>query len=315
MASLNLLKKRISGVKSINQITAAMELVAATKMRKAQEVALASRFYAFDALEILGNLTNSLSLPEGNPLFGRKIEKTLILLVTSDKGLVGSFNSSVLKKMDRFLKENEEDLRQGRFVFATVGQKGTDYVKRLGIEPIQSFSNYSDVAALEEMEELARLLNDGYRNKQWDRIISFSTNFMSALSQEVVERQVLPFDVKEIRKTIEEVVPKTGRYSDLRANIEERRADKPLDYIMEPSPSEILEDFLPHLLKIEIYHLMLEANASEHSSRRMTMKNASDNAKELTDELTLEYNKSRQEMITKELGELTGTVAAITNNA
>ncbi|MCL4399947.1 ATP synthase F1 subunit gamma [Patescibacteria group bacterium] len=315
MASLNYLKKRINGVKSINQITSAMELVAATKMRKAQEVALASRFYAFDALEILGNLINSLSSAGNHKhLFERRVKKTAVLLVTSDKGLVGSFNGSVLKRLDKFIKSNDSADIGNSLIFITVGQKGTDYVKKIGFEPVKSFSNYSDVVALEKIIELSDFLEKGYRRNEWDRIISFSTNFTSALSQEVVERQILPFDTEKIRKTIEDVIPKTGRYSELRKNMEERRAEEPLDYIMEPNAEEIIEDFLPHLLKIEIYHLMLEANASEHSSRRMTMKNASDNAEDLTNELTLEYNKSRQEMITRELGELTGTVAAITQN-
>lgn len=318
MASLNILKKRINGVKSINQITAAMELVAATKMRKAQETALASRFYAFDALEMLGNVTDYLAksgMKTSKSFFARKVEKTLLLVVTSDKGLVGSFNSSIFKKLEKFLKENDADFKGGKFSFLTVGQKGTDYVRRLGREPIGHFSNYGDVIDVEEVGELAEILNRGYQNKEWDRIVSFSMNFTSALSQQVVARQILPFDAAQIRKTIEEVIPDTGRYSDLREEMAKKRATAPLDYIMEPTPAEILADLLPHLLKIQVYHLMLEANASEHSSRRMTMKNASDNAKELTNDLTLAYNKSRQEMITKELGELTGTVAAISDNA
>jgi F-type H+-transporting ATPase subunit gamma len=317
MASLNNLKKRINGVKSINQITAAMELVAATKMRKAQEAALASRFYAFDALEILGNITNYLAksgMEIGKTFFSRPVEKTLLLIVTSDKGLVGSFNSSILKKVEKFLKENEEDFKAGKFSFVTVGQKGTDYVRRLGVEPLGHFSNYGDIVDVEEIEELTEILNRGYQRKEWDRIVSFSMNFTSALSQEVVERQILPFEATQIRKTVEEVVPNTGRYSELKAEIAKRRATETLDYIMEPTPVEILDDLLPHLLKVQVYHLMLEANASEHSSRRVTMKNASDNAHDLTNELTLAYNKTRQEMITKELGELTGTVAAITQN-
>ncbi len=317
MASLNNLKKRIGGVKSINQITSAMELVAATKMRKAQEAALASRFYAFDALEILGNVTDYL-VKSGAELektfFARTVEKTLILIVTSDKGLVGSFNSSIIKKVEKFLKENADDFKAGKFSFMTVGQKGTDFVRRLGITPAGHFSNYGDIIDVGEIEELAGVLDRGYQKREWDRIVSFSMNFTSALSQEVVERRILPFEAKQIRKTVEEVIPNTGRYSNLKAEISKRRATETLDYIMEPSPKEILDDLLPHLLKIQVYHLMLEANASEHSSRRVTMKNASDNAHELTNELTLAYNKTRQEMITKELGELTGTVAAITNN-
>ncbi len=317
MASLNNLKKRINGVKSINQITAAMELVAATKMRKAQEAALASRFYAFDALEILGNLTDYFSktgMNSGESFFKRKVEKTLILIITSDKGLVGSFNGSIFKKVDKFLKANAADFKEGKFPFLTVGQKGTDYVKRLGVAPLNHFSNYGDIVDIDEIGELAEILGRGYQNKSWDRIVSFSMNFTSALSQEVVERQILPFEAAQIRKTIEEVIPNTGRYSELKEGITRKRANGTLDYIMEPSPLVILDDLLPHLLKIQVYHLMLEANASEHSSRRMTMKNASDNAKELTNELTLAYNKSRQEMITRELGELTGTVAAMSEN-
>ncbi|KKQ77434.1 MAG: ATP synthase gamma chain [Parcubacteria group bacterium GW2011_GWC1_38_6] len=322
MASLSNLKKQISGVRGIGQIMTAMELVAATKMRKSQEVALRSRFYAFEALEMLGNIANFISSETNSFIsqsdsqqmfFSRETKKTMVLLVTSDKGLVGSFNSAVIKKLDRFLKDNQKDLIDGKFVFAAIGQKGVNYLQKRGFEPVKAFSNYSDIVNLEEVIELADTLKQGYESNQWDRIISFSTNFTSVFKQDVVERQILPFNAEHIRKTIENIIPDTGKYSELKKEIMKERINLPMDYIVEPSPQELLNNFLPHLLRIQIYHLMLEANASEHSSRRMTMKNASDNAKELTDNLTLTYNKSRQELITRELTEMAGTMAAINN--
>ncbi len=316
MASLQHLKKRLSGIKNIKQITAAMELVAAAKMRKAQEVALGSRPYAVAALEILANMIHA--LPEGAELHyplteKRAVKKTVILLVLSDKGLVGSFNSNVIRRFEKYCKEEGiTNLKNNSaFTFVVVGQKGAEYIANKGGAIEKAFTNFSDVMELRDVHELAALLASGYVNKKWDRVLAFTTNFVSALKQETMLAELLPLSVEAIREAVEDIIPATGRYAELKSRTVAGRSVKAIDYIIEPSPSEVIADLLPALFQMQVYQLALEANASEHSARRVAMKNATDNAKDIIENLSLIYNRSRQEAITKELTEITGTVAAM----
>ncbi len=324
MASLQHLKKRLSGIKNIKQITAAMELVAAAKMRKAQEVALGSRAYAVAALEILANMIQALSRGElaestegaelNYPLTAKRVvKKTAILLVLSDKGLVGSFNSNVIRRFEKYCKEEGIDrlADHSELAFVIVGQKGAEYITKKGGNIEKIFTNFSDVMELGDVTELATLLADGYAAGKWDRVVAFTTNFVSALKQETIVAELLPLSVEKIRQAVEDIIPETGRYAELKTKIVTGRSAKPIDYIIEPSPVEVIAELLPALFQMQVYHLALEANASEHSARRMAMKNATDNAKDIINDLTLLFNRSRQEAITKELTEITGTVAAI----
>jgi F-type H+-transporting ATPase subunit gamma len=300
-----------------------MELVAATKMRKAEEAALSSRRYAFAALEILANLTQALKQSEdfknikyksAFPLLaGRPVKTSLILAVTSDKGLAGSFNGMVLRKLEDYLGgRGYKKFGDARNIkFAVVGQKGADYIKKRGGQIEKKFVKFGDVMNLPEIEELADFLRRGYEARLWDEVLAVSANFVSALRQEAVLRQLLPVSFLKIRRTVEEIVPKTGRYSEIKKQIISKRVEKPIEYIIEPSPREALGQLIPLLFKMQIYHIILEANASEHSARRVAMKNASDNASDLIGELTLLYNRSRQELITKEITEIASTMAAI----
>ncbi len=316
MASLQHLKKRLSGIKNIKQITAAMELVAAAKMRKAQEVALGSRPYAVAALEILANMIHA--LPEGAelryPLTAKRVvKKTAILLVLSDKGLVGSFNSNVIRRFEEYCKEEgiENFKNHPELTFVAVGQKGAEYIAKKGGMIEKAFTNFSDVMELGDVHELAALLANGYIQNKWDRVLAFTTNFVSALKQETIVAELLPLSVEKIRQAVEDIIPSTGRYAELKLRTVAGRSAKPIDYIIEPSAAEVVAELLPVLFQMQIYQLALEANASEHSARRVAMKNATDNAKDIIENLSLIYNRSRQEAITKELTEITGTVAAI----
>lgn len=325
MPSLQHIKKRLRGVGNIHQITSAMELVAATKMRRAQEVALASRAYAVTALEILADLVETLDVSDDrtapsirHPLLERRpVTKSAILIIASDKGLVGAFNSSVFRKVEKWLAHKESlrsfnpqfSIFDSRFI--AVGQKSVDYCRRKGYPIEAQFTNYGDIIHLHETEELATLLMNGFLEGRWDEVATFSSHFFSALRQEVIPRQLLPTDFAKIRATVEEIIPETGRYSELRQQLVASRPRRFAEYIIEPTPKEALEALVPALFKMQVYHLILEANASEHSARRVTMKNASDNANELIGELTKEYNRTRQTVITKELSEITGTMSAM----
>lgn len=303
--SLQNLKRRIGGVKNVNQITRAMELVAATKMRKSQELALNSRPYSYAALELLANLSGAdgVSLPA---LFEkRKIKKTAVVLVTSDKGLAGAFNANVLKTFDKFVAQEEVPSAE----YIAVGQKAANYLEKKG-KLRAKFTRVGDFTSVEQVRPLAELLINGFLSGEWDRVIVFSMNFRSALLQEVVRRELFPIDVARLRETADELIPKTGRYAEYREE-QATRDTRHVEYIIEPSPEAILENLARHLVLMQIYHLVLEANASEHAARRAAMKSASDNASELAGELSLQYNKSRQASITREIIEITAGAEAL----
>ncbi|MEY4731763.1 MAG: synthase gamma subunit [Candidatus Parcubacteria bacterium] len=309
--SLQNLKRRIGGVKNVNQITRAMELVAATKMRKSQELALNSRPYAYAALELLANLSaaDGVSLP---PLFERRtVKKTVLVLVTSDKGLAGAFNANVVKTFDRFI--SQENIPDAAYI--AVGQKAANYLEKKGALRAK-FTRVGDYTAVEQVQPIAELLVHGFLSGEWDRVIVFSMNFRSALLQEVVRRELFPIDITRLRETADELIPKTGRYAELRKRGEigllaPRTGRQATDYLIEPSPEAILTDLAQHLVLMQVYHLVLEANASEHAARRAAMKSASDNASELAGELSLQYNKSRQANITREIIEITAGAEAL----
>ncbi len=297
-------------VQNIGTITKAMELVEATKMRKSQELALNSRPYAYTALEILATLSRIIANDEKVPmpeiLNARPVEKTAFLLMTSDKGLAGSFNSSVFRKFENYVRSEHINLSDLNYSFIAVGQKARSYLEHRGLRVAGSFNRLGDITSMSEAEPISEFLVAGYLAHNFDEVILFSTNFVNALRQEVFVRQILPVSFETIKESIQLLIPESGRYSRyLDATTAKEDQKKEVSYIIEPSAKEVLEELAPTLLKIRIYHAILEANASEHSARRVAMKNASDNASELSDELTMIYNKSRQAAITSQIIEVT----------
>lgn len=307
--SLQALKTRLKSVKNIGQITKAMELVSATKMRRSQEVALASRPYALSALDLLATLTRIEGVTPPALLMARPIEKTAIMVVTSDKGLAGAFNSAVLRTFDKFVGENGIDLESPDTTFIAVGQKALTHLERRVANLTNSFVKFGDYTTAEEIAPLSDLLIDGYLAGRWDEVVIFSTHFKSALRQEVLVRRVFPITFENLAATAEEIVPEHGRFAELvkerKISFFHRTVAELREYLIEPDPATVLESLARHLVEAELYQLVLEANASEHAARRMAMKSASDNAAEIAGDLTLQYNKSRQASITRELIEIT----------
>ncbi|OGN04708.1 MAG: ATP synthase F1 subunit gamma [Candidatus Yanofskybacteria bacterium RIFCSPHIGHO2_02_FULL_44_12b] len=312
-------KNRIKAVKNIGQITKAMEVVAATKMRKSQEVALHSRPYAFKALYLLSTLAKHAEV-KTKLMEVRHIKKTLLVIVTSDRGLAGSFNSQVFRMADSFLKSYQDIGNDGLKVIA-VGKKAISYAGKKKLNMVDGFSGFGDFVEPAETYHLSDKITSAFLSGEWDRVITISTHFRTTLKQEVLMRQILPVDLEKIQKTIDEIIPESGRFAGLRVESRKLKVgnsdSEPLstphlshspDYIFEPSPAELIESLVDHLVKMEVYHLVLEANASEHSARMVAMKTASDNAQELSENLNLEYNKARQAGITKELIEITSAV-------
>jgi len=310
MENAQSLKKRLKSIGNINKITKAMELVAATKMRRSQEIALASRPYAFTALDLLANLSLLKNKVVPAILKKRKVQNTLLVLVASDKGLAGAFNSSLFKKFEKYIAGQGE--RNPAFV--AVGEKTATYLSRKGLPVVRKFTNVGDFTSAEQIKPLADFLVDGYVSKQWDKVVVFSMHFKSALKQDATVHQVLPVTFESIKETIKEILPETGKFADM---IKERQIDfasKKADineYTIEPSPAKVFEDLARHLLFMQVYHVILEANASEHSARRLAMKTASDNASDLGQALNLQYNKVRQASITNQIIEISAGAEAL----
>ncbi len=307
MAVSPALKNRIRSTKSIKQITRAMEAVSAVKMRKSEQAALATRPYALTALQILNNISKNLDTDHANLsllLAVRPIAKTTLVVVTSDKGLAGSFNTNVIRRAEKFIKETS-----GGIELVVVGKKGRDYFSKRVKNILAEFVKAGDFVDLAETKPLTTLLETRYAQKETDRIVVLYTNFLSVLKQEVIARELLPFSEKTLTEIVEATIPMRGKYAGI-PNVLGMETES-IPYLFEPSPATVLAEILPKLLHIEIHQAILEANASEHSSRMVAMKNASENAGELIDDLTLIYNKARQAQITKELTEITAGAAAM----
>ena len=326
--SVQNLKKRLKSVANINKITKAMELVAATKMRRSQEIALASRPYAFAALDLLASLTLVAKKDLSELLQPRKIKTVMFVLVASDKGLAGAFNSALFRRFEKYLQEHDAKYQEPRSakgsgeapekVFLAVGEKSFQYLSKK-VSPtvrtvgLKKFVNVGDFTTVEQVQPIADFLVSGYLEKQWDRVVVFSTHFKSALKQEPMVRRVLPIDFDHIKEIVEEITPTTGKFAEMikEQNLSFTNGNKEeKEYLIEPSPLAVLESLAKHLLFMQVYHIILEANASEHSARRMAMKTASDNASDLGQALNLQYNKVRQASITNQIIEISAGAEA-----
>lgn len=282
------MKTKLQAVENIGQMTRAMELVAATKMRKSQEVAFRARPYAKKALSLLRNLlivSGVENLVGLSHFFKRTgIAKVCIVVVTSDRGLCGAYNSQVLRTALQLSQEHPTAH------IVAVGRKAHEFFKKRGKNVAASFNRFSDVATLTDAEPLAHWLLTSYKTHVYDQVLFCSTVFISALQQRVEVQEILPVDIKALEKII-----------------------NPIPYVFEPSRALVFEKLVEELVKVEIVHLVFEANASEHSSRMIAMKNATDNAEDLQTSLTLSLNKARQASITQELAEITSAKEALTN--
>lgn len=303
------IKQRIKSVKNTAQITKAMEVVSATKMRRSQECALRARPYAVAALEMLKNvLLRTSVLP---PLLReRPVRTSALLVVTSDKGLAGAFNANVLRKAEELIYESR---RAGgkNVALVTVGKKARDYFERRGVTIERSFWGFGDYRTPQQTLPAAEHILNGFLRGRWDEVYAVYANFRTTLIQETVVRKIMPATKEGLEEAVKEILPERGRYAELETRNDESGIRYNYEYTFEPSPEEILATLVPRLIRVHVHHIILESNASEHSARMVAMKNASDNASELISDLTLEYNKSRQAEITQELAEITAGAEAL----
>lgn len=297
MANLRDIRRRIKSVKNTAQITRAMQLVAASKMKKAQDQALAGRDYAKRLNQVLANISAALEGEEiSHPLLEkREGNRTLVLLISTDKGLCGGLNTNLLRKLELEVSQDAE--------VVTVGTKGKRFLARLKRNLVADF-HIKDPVPFAESKKVAQYIVNKFIDGEVDRVVVAYTNFVNTLTQNPEIEQLLP-------------VENPGQlHADLRDK-EVHEAQKvdlelpPGGMLFEPSAKEVFEYVLPLTVNFMVYQKFLEARASEHSARMVAMKSATDNAKNLTNDLTLEYNKVRQAAITSELLEITTAMKAL----
>ncbi|MEK7542541.1 MAG: ATP synthase F1 subunit gamma [Patescibacteria group bacterium] len=321
MASSRQLKTKVKAVRNIRQITKAMQMVAATKMRRAQEAALRARPYAKKAFSLLLHLLqyaeaegiSGMYLGGNDQNHNKKEEQRplALVVVTSDKGLAGSFNSAVLRLANRWKEEQES--RGSQVEIVAVGKKGRDFFKARGGIIAAEFFKFSDIVTLSDITPLMKWILQAYEQGQYERIVFCSMHFISALVQKSAIHQILPLEKGELEGIIESIIPKTGRYAGVVENQQSTINNQQLSYILEPSAQMILDELVQDLIRVMIVHLIFESNASEHSARMVAMKNATENAENLMETLNLQLNKARQAAITQELAEVTTAKEALTS--
>lgn len=283
MPSLRAIRGRIKTVKNIAKITKAMEMVAGSKMRRAQQRTLASRPYAQKLTELLEDLATQSGGEFTDPLLDRRpINRIMVVHITSNRGLKGAFNTNMNRRTGSFLLEQNLPA-----TIITVGRKGRDFMIRAQRDVRADFSDLSDRPTLLDTLPISRIVIDDFRNGLVDAVYLAYSEFVNTLIQRPTVRQLLP------------IVPPEGE------------AAKPTDFLYEPGPAELLSALLPRYVEFQVYQAILESIAGEQSAQMVAMRSATDNAKEVISQLTLDYNKARQESITKELLEIAGGAAAL----
>ncbi len=295
MPSLKDIRSRIGSVRNIAQITRAMEMVAASRMKRAQDSILAARPYADELEDALRRVAAAQGLTEEvDPLLARRpARRVAMIVITTDRGLAGSLNANATRAVLRWVTERAsraDDNRPVEIEAITVGRKGRDAVRRAGVPIAAHFTQLGDRPSFADVTPIARLVTQDFLEEKYDEIdIAYST-FVSTLTQRPQIDQLLPVERPEMGE-------------------EHQRTND--EYLFEPSPEAVLSRLLPHYVAIGIYRAVLENNASEQSARMIAMRNSTENANELIDDLTLVYNKTRQATITREMIEIASGAEAL----
>ncbi len=317
MASSKEIRSRIKSIDNTGKITRAMEMVSAAKMRKSTESVLKIRDYAHSAWSVLSNLARAFEDYKHGMLEVRPVKSVLMIVMTSNRGLCGSFNSQIMKKVreeinnPRNLKmnrignkkiESKVEDKDLKIDFITVGKKGEGLVSKLGKEIVAAFPELTYLPKIEQVRPLSKIVIDEYLNKKYDKVVMAYTDYVSVIVQQPKIRQLLPISKIDLEKQIAEMDNIAKEYG----------LDKPKsEYKVEPNPDEVLEHIFPRLIEMQLYHAILESNASKESARMMAMRNATDSAKEMSESLNLAYNKIRQMKITQEIAEISAGRAAL----
>ncbi len=294
MANLKEVRIRIASVKSTQQITSAMKMVAASKLRRAQNAIIQMRPYATKLKEILQNLSASLETGESKSIYSdqRSPEKVLVIAISSNRGLCGAFNANVIKAVLRLLDTKyAEQQKKGSISVLTVGKKVSEYFRKRGYSMLETHDDIFDHLTFENCSLIAEKVMNLFVEKKIDRVEIVYNQFKNAATQVLTTEQFLP--VEPVNKE------------------KETKKASNTDYILEPSREEIVHDLIPRSLKVQFYKALLDSNAAEHGARMTAMHQATDNAQELLKDLSLAYNKARQAAITKEILEIVSGAEAL----
>ncbi|SCY34431.1 ATP synthase F1 subcomplex gamma subunit [Nonlabens sp. Hel1_33_55] len=290
MANLKEIRNRITSVSSTMQITSAMKMVSAAKLKKAQDAITAMRPYSDKLTELLQNLSASMEGDAGSKYAEqREVKRALVVAITSNRGLAGAFNSNIIKELIRL---NKEDLNGAAVSYMTIGKKANDFAKK-GSTIQSNKSDLFDDISFEKVSAIAEELMELFVNGEFDKIVIVYNSFKNAATQEVMSEDFLP--LKPLAQT------------------EGEAPTNATEYIYEPSKEEIIEQLIPKSLKMQLYKGVRDSWASEHGARMTAMHKATDNATELRDQLKLTYNKARQAAITNEILEIVGGAEALNN--
>jgi F-type H+-transporting ATPase subunit gamma len=294
MPNLKEVRIRIASVKSTQQITSAMKMVAASKLRRAQNAILKMRPYAAKLKDILQNLSASLDSGDANPYTQqRSADKVLVVVITSNRGLCGAFNTNVLRAaVQRIQVEYATQAGSGNVSFLTIGRKATEFFTKRGYNVVSSHDAVFDSLTYENVSVIATAVMEAFAEKQFDRVEIVYNQFKNAAVQKLTVEQFLPVE----QPAPSAVVSKINT-----------------DFIFLPSKEEIVSELIPKSLRIQFYKAVLDSNASEHGARMTAMHQATENAGDLIKELNLAYNKARQASITKEILEIVSGAEALKN--
>jgi F-type H+-transporting ATPase subunit gamma len=297
-----IIKQKMTSIGSIKKITKTMEMVSVSKMKKAVNNSLISREYSRYALEILITLAKERSVP--HPLLENGYgKKELLIIVASNKGLCGGYNVNISKSVAKFIEKNKDF----EIECLTIGRQAERISKRNKLKIIASINEFGENITLEEIDVLKKIIIDKFINTKIYKSVSIVyTQFVKQLEYKPFVREIIPVSLKTARNIIEETIE---------GSIDERFEKNSMSlYLFEPNEERVLEKVIPDLLSAILLQIMLEAQASEHSSRMVAMKNATDNAGELLDDLKLTYNRARQSGITQEVAEIIGGAEALNIN-
>ncbi len=306
MAGTKEIKQRIKSVKNTKKITKAMELVAASKMKRAIAKALSSRLYANYSWELLTSLSERLEDID-QPFFSgykdtnkKEKKKNLFVLITSNSGLCGAYNSQIIKRAISTLKNM--DISETDII--TIGKKGDNIIRRTDSNIVASFFDLPDNSHLSDILPISKMIINEFRLGKYKEVHIAYTDFISAINQKPHVKQILPIK----KETIKELIETIGEHKTIE-KIPEKKTK--VSYIFEGDMNTIVELMAEKLVRMQIFHMILESNASEQSSRMIAMKNASEAAGEMIDDLTLVFNKARQAGITQEISEISAGMASV----
>ncbi len=299
MATERELNKRIKSIKNISQVTSALAAVSASKASRSQKQVEATRAYAGKAFEILNNLASQPGMgPTSHPLLTvrKEIKNTALILVSGDRGLAGAYNANIVSRAEQFIRALNTPVR-----VITVGRKGRDLMIRRGYNVVAAFDGLPDPPSLFDITPVAQIVTEEYLAGTVDQVFIAYTDFINLIARRPTVKQLLPLKPLDLSGM---AVAEYVRDVDL-SGVSERA------YTYEPDPVTLLDTIVPRFTQLQIFQSLLEALASEHSARMVAMNNATDNAAELTEILTLERNKARQSSITSEILDIVGGAEAL----